>query len=42
LRLLRSTARSDRCTGNQSDGRHVGQVLRIVVRDERRNVRARR
>jgi predicted patatin/cPLA2 family phospholipase len=35
LRLLRSTARS---MTNQSDGRHVPQVLDIFVRDERRNV----
>jgi hypothetical protein len=38
LRLLRSTARSDQCAGNQSDGRHVPQVLGIVIHDERRNV----
>jgi hypothetical protein len=31
-------ARHDRCAGNQSDGRHVPQVLGIVVRDERLNV----
>jgi hypothetical protein len=31
-------AEHDRCAGNQSDGRHVPQVLGIVFRDERRNV----
>jgi hypothetical protein len=31
-------AQHDRCAGNESDGRHVPQVLGIVFRDERRNV----
>jgi hypothetical protein len=31
-------AQHDRRAGNQSDGRHVPQVLDIFVRDERRNV----
>jgi hypothetical protein len=31
-------AQHDRCAGNQSDGRHVPQVLGIVFRDERHNV----